>query len=589
MASKIPADQRNEHLRNLVMTRYAAARADSVGHHALMADRYHLWRSWWGGRFHPFRNNLSVGYMFSIIQSIVAKKVVATFGQAPYVTFAGDSGDDGPTSRVQTVTVNSQWQDFEAPMKAIQLYTQSELYGTGVAQYGWRFDKIPMQGNDRTTGDIVRGEVTTFDGPDLVIHDSMDCFPQPGHGRIDDMDWFIVRKWIEWESLQEEARQGYYIKSEVEKLGKSSMNPSPHMHGDYHGNRIDTGKEKGMRQPVELIEMWGRVPNELVKRGGIPDRVVVVANGQYVIRDDNNPFWSRQRLPFLQCSSTLDPHYFWAPGRMEIGEKQQLAINRYESQKADVLDLVADPMLVVDEDKILNLNDIVMQPGGVIRTRGGTGTDVINTLGFNLAGLDRLTPESASLFQQLQQSTGASEDQLMGSAISKRQTKAEFLGRGSQVATRIKLEVLLHEWMVWQRLGTRTIEMNRQFLTDDRYFRIAGASAYVDPVTGQQVPAASFARREDLIPDYDARCYGASNLEGPDAKMASWAQFVNLAAINPAAATEVNWAQLLRRIALDSNKQHVDDFMNPTPLQRQMNQSLLGGGGGPEEGLSLVS
>jgi hypothetical protein len=90
--------------------------------------------------------------------------------------------------------------------------------------------------------------------------------------------------------------------------------------GDY-----DMRRSERFAKPVEIAEMWGRVPTELATDGFI-HRVITVANGTVLLRNRPNPFW-HGRIPFLAYCPMPDPHYFHGPGKIEICEKMQFAAN----------------------------------------------------------------------------------------------------------------------------------------------------------------------------------------------------------------------------------------------------------------------
>lgn len=473
--------------------------------------------------------------------------------------------------------------DCESFRKAVDFYSSSDIYGTAIARIGWRTDErlenFRSMGFDAATGGrkLVSNtrKVTTFDGPDWDVVDILDFLPQPGKKRIQECDWVIHRYYMDLDQLDELAAQGIYDPAAVRKL-RTSGNMPTQIENDYlqrvniyrSYSEYDARRQERYAKPVEVVEMWGRVPSEFAP-DGLVHRVVTVANGNVLLRNRPNPFWHGQ-IPFVAYSPMPDPHYFHGPGKIEVAEKMQYAANRYANQKMDGLDLAVDQVWLVNSSLGIDTQNLYMRPGRVIKVDGAIGEDQIRPLSPDLRGIGAANEEISFLWNAIQQATGIIEDTVQGGQGGRdRQTAHEFAGRQENVMTRLMLEARLAEEGFVEPMANMFVSLNKQFLTIPKEVRILGTDATVNPVTGFPLPqqAVTIDDISDINHDYRARAVGSTQMMGRAMMQQQLIGLMQVISANPVGMQMVNWTAYFRQMFDAFQLRNVDELLNPGPTQ----------------------
>jgi len=581
--TNLPAGSLDEKIVTLVRERRAHAQTRYISFFRRIARWYDLYRGIYSGKFAAFRNNIHLPFLLSVVQSDVARKVQTTFGGWPIVEFTGYSHDESWKARKNEVLISAQMKDCESFRKAVDFYSSSDIYGTAIARIGWRTDErlenFRSMGFDAATGGrkLVSNtrKVTTFDGPDWDVVDILDFLPQPGKKRIQECDWVIHRYYMDLDQLDELAAQGIYDPAAVRKL-RTSGNMPTQIENDYlqrvniyrSYSEYDARRQERYAKPVEVVEMWGRVPSEFAP-DGLVHRVVTVANGNVLLRNRPNPFWHGQ-IPFVAYSPMPDPHYFHGPGKIEVAEKMQYAANRYANQKMDGLDLAVDQVWLVNSSLGIDTQNLYMRPGRVIKVDGAIGEDQIRPLSPDLRGIGAANEEISFLWNAIQQATGIIEDTVQGGQGGRdRQTAHEFAGRQENVMTRLMLEARLAEEGFVEPMANMFVSLNKQFLTIPKEVRILGTDATVNPVTGFPLPqqAVTIDDISDINHDYRARAVGSTQMMGRAMMQQQLIGLMQVISANPVGMQMVNWTAYFRQMFDAFQLRNVDELLNPGPTQ----------------------
>jgi hypothetical protein len=344
-------------------------------------------------------------------------------------------------------------------------------------------------------------------------------------------------------------------------------------YGEYESMRGEK-----FAKPVELLDYWGRVPNEFAL-DGITWRIITIANGRKLLRSRPLPFFHGE-LPFLAYSPMPDPHFFHGPGKIEIGEKMQFAANRIANQKMDGIDVTIDPMWLVDRGRGIDTQNLISRAGRVIGVDGPVDDTVIRPLSPDLRGLQMAYTEIQQLWGWIQQGTGMIEDTVMGmGGGSDRQTAYEFKGRQENVLTRLMLEARLAEEGFVEPLANMFRALNKQFLKVPKEVRIMGSDAVVNPITGFPLPQEPVQiNLEDFYPDYRARAVGATQMLSRALKQQNLLALLQVMGSNPTAAAMVNWTGFFRQIFETLDLKNPDELLLTAPTQ--LNQLGAGDGRG---------
>ena len=575
----------NQQMAGLVRSRREHSDKQFRAQRQKLPKLYDLYRGIATGRYHPHKNQVHVPLIFSTIQSDIARKVQTSFGIYPIVSMQGWGPDDAPIARKIEALIDAQMKDVRMFMKALDVYLNADLYGTAVVQHGWRLDEreaiSSMPGVMPITGmqiqQVGRNKKVFFDGPDVEGVDLLDSYPQPGFKEIEEMEWFVVRRYLDLEDIRDLAEQGIFDQSEVSRLERESGGAANAIEElkSYRTAYTFSDSEEMARnmekwaRPVEVIEMWGTIPRELVS-DGVRHRVITVANDRYVLRNRPNPYWHGLK-PFLSYSPMPDPHYFHSPGKAEICEKLQVVANRFTNQILDVMDLFIDPAFFYDRHSGLDTRNLYMRPGRFIGVDGPPG-DKIMPIIPNLQGVQAGTEQTAIIWKWMQQGTGIIEDVVQG-AGGNRQTAREFLGRQEAVATRLMLESRIAEEMFVEPLANAFNQMNKQFLSVPKEIQMLGQSAEMDVITGMSLPKTmETIDALDLVFDYKARARGATTLLNLATRQQNLTLLLQAVSANPIGAQMVNWTAFYRTIFKAFEIDDVDELLAPAmnPMMQQM-------------------
>lgn len=591
----------------VVMDRFDASLNAFGAVHSKVARRYDMYRGTFTGRFHSQRNNVHVPLLFSVIQSDVARKMNTLFGSWPYVNFHGVPH----VARKNDILVSEQLDEADIFRKSVDFILSAELYGTAVIQYGWQYTEalrprrqVFEDSFGRRAETVETETVVDFDGPDIEVVDCLDAFPQPSRSSIRDMNWFIRRYWMDFDEVRAEAQEpdGTFEPSAIKELKLSHPGASKAMDYDERRSLYRSSLDAASRdadplaRPIEIIEMWGVIPDELVPEDGAKNRVITVANGRVLLRNSPNPYWSGE-IPFLSYSPMQDPHYFHAPGKIEIAERLQASANRLASQQLDVLDLIVDPMWLVDRSKGIDLNRLFSRTGRVIEVDGPV-TDTMQPIFPDLRGMQLGWQEIGLIWKQIQQGSGIVEDTVMGGGSTKRQTAREFLGRQEAVSNRLLLEARLAEEGFIEPLAMAFRALNRQYLDVPREVAYAGPHALRNVVTGEETGFEQISVDfEDIELDLKkVRARGATQFLSKAARQENLFRLMQMATVNPAAATLVNWANFLRYTFIEHDMP-IDELLNTPEEAIAANLQILGtktappaaeGGGAEADALKLM-
>lgn len=516
---------RNDQLAELVTNRMKYSEQDSWRTRQALPGYYDAYRGVLLGRTHSFANNVNVPSLFATIESSTAR-VMKSIAVGQPIQFVGD-GSDGSSliARKQQALYYKQFREDSGLLRAYQIIKYADLYGASPVELGWKYMprpgvefqmvRSPLDGKMYKVG---RPKTfVDFDGPSMRLHDLLDFFPQPGRVHPRDWDWAISRGWYELDQVEAMVASGELSnRAEFMRL-KREGGMTEQLEDDIRqirGMRVLNGSLNSnvdpYGKPVQLARHVGWIPAELAP-DGIPFRLIVVANGKYVL--ENMPFpWAHGRLDyvFMAYAPHWDPHYFFAPGKIEIGLPLALTANKLINHVLDSTDLAISPWMFINDDAIADPRSLALRPGRIIAIRGNPSESVMPGQ-FNMAGMQWGTSAAQMMDQMIQKGTGIIEDVVQGMP-GNRETARGALMRSEAAGTRLDNHVLLLEELLLVPHADACMELNRQFLDSDQEAMMLGSAAKVDPVTGQPIPPGGMitVSPSDVMPRLRAVAVGSS-------------------------------------------------------------------------------
>lgn len=557
---------------------------------------YDLWRGSWSGRFHPHKNNVHIPLIFSSLWADAARKAAASLSTYPTVSFMGYGPDDMKTARKQEALCAAQMKDDNAFLKQVDAIVSAGLYGVAVMQVGWKFDKqeriieqidrMPLSG--KVVRHIRKGPVVMFDGPESILVDLLDFFPQPTVARIRDMKWVVRRYYLDLDDVRYLASIGTFDKAVLARIeregsiggGQSEMIASVRRFQTRTGTDDETARfmDKYSR-PIEILELWGSVPSEL-SQDGVLKRVISVANRRFVLRNRPNPY-NHGQLPFLAYSPTPDMHYFYAPGKAEVVEKLQIVGNRFLNQSLDAADLMIDPMWFYDRGAGLITRNLYSRPGRFVGVNGNPA-NVIMPMQPYMQGLSVADNKISQIREYLQMGTGIVDDAVQGLGGDSRQTAREFIGRREAAGTRLMLESRIYEETMLEPMANMFAALSKQFLEPPVEVLILGDGSQIDPNTNMPIPAS----REtlsgyDLFPSYSARALGATmglSKQMQQQNLLSLLQALS-SPLGQSLMGQINAVNFFRGIFKTFEVQNINEIFQTNPALNQLAMMASGGQG----------
>ena len=555
MPELVPSDiAESEKLRRICVETFDRSRMTYAPYFNALQRRYDLYRNKYRLKGAPHWNDVGVPLLFSVVQSDVARKMQVLFGGLPTLGFIPTGPEDSAKALRVERLIDIQLANARTYEKGARFLLNADLYGVSMWKHAWDGVKV---------------------APTWDFIDQTNFFPWPGMIEIEDMVGVVHRFHKEFDSVVADAEAGVYDKAAVSDLGGASPM------AEERSNRVDpaSGVSEPLEanphysKPVEIIEYWGKVPNgSAVKReDGTPtlDVIITVANRRVLLRAIANPHGKK---PFGRYAPFEDPHYFYAPGKVEIGEKLQAAVNRLANTKLDVLDLNIAPPTLYNENSGFNPRKMFSGPGVYMGVNGPVDETQIRQISPDMRGVQSVFTELEQMWRWMQQSTGIIEDVSQGIGASDRQTAREFVGRQEAVSTRLALEARLAEVQWLEPLGNAFVGMDRKFLPLPMQVKLIGAHATWDPIAERFIaPEPLNVSAEDLMEDRDVRATGATRTISKQARVMNQQAALPLLAANPQVAAAINWRVFVRQFLHLLDIPNVDSMMN---TEEQMLQSM---------------
>jgi hypothetical protein len=175
-------------------------------------------------------------------------------------------------------------------------------------------------------------EVTTFDGPTLIIRDVRDFFRPESATGVEDAAWVIDRAWRTYDDVYAMEEAGIY--SGCEGLKESQNIAGQTGYSDREQLLRNQDRTKGL---IEVLEYWTN------------ERVVTVGNRKVVLADIPNPY-RHGRKPFVVCSAMPDAFQFDGISVVEaLGQLQQM-LWTIQNQRLDNLRLAGNLITLIRSD-----------------------------------------------------------------------------------------------------------------------------------------------------------------------------------------------------------------------------------------------
>ena len=166
---------------------------------------------------------------------------------------------------------------------------------------------------------------------------------------------------------------------------------------------------------ILLLRYYGLVPRKLLDNpddteyendelySDMVEALVVVANGEALLKAEENPFMMQDR-PVVAYQADTIPGRFWGRGTAEKAYNMQKAVDAQIRSHVDSLGLTTAPMMAVDATRLPRGAKFEIRPGKTILTNGNPNEILAP---FKFGNTDPANLQSAQVFERMMlQATG---------------------------------------------------------------------------------------------------------------------------------------------------------------------------------------
>lgn len=515
-------------------------------------------------------SNIFVPKLFSDVEAITPRIVLSLFSRRPYVDVKPREQGDVGRAKLSSKLLQAQFDKQSMFVKSSLWIKQALIYGSSPAQVGWRMEKRIgkarvfnpriIAGQDMTAqfGPVpatVEQVYTDWDDPWFEPLDVWDFYPDPDGKSLSELGWVVRRQWV---SREEMERAGVYenIAEAARTAGGTDDNRPAEQRLESVG--LMSGRAGQTRtRPIELLHLWNG------------SKVITVANRAVVVRDSGEDVYYHGRLPFVFIVDTPVPNELWGIGVVQAGKDLQEELNAIRNQRRDNVTLAVQRMFIAARNAGINPKHLRWRPGGVIWVDDlGDVNKILQTI--EVPDVTRSSYEEEALLHKDLEEVNGVGDFFRGILSTDNPTATEIAQAAQGGNARIQLKVMMMAEMGLKEIARHFLDLNRQFLTEERVVRVLGQNGLDEWLT--ITPGDLQFVYDDLIP-------AASNVEGWANRLQQredMLRFIQILGRAPMFAQMVQWRKLLERILQTYDFAEVEDFLVPEPQAAELQQMFAG-------------
>lgn len=325
----------------------------------------------------------------------------------------------------------------------------------------------PVMGPDgQPQMQTVREEYLTYAGPIAEAVDLENFFPDPMGDDVQTCRYVIHRVYRDAAHIKAKIADGTYRvpnKAEWRRyLDNKTTNKALQRLAEIERGGGEPSEEGMDKDLFPLLEFWTK------------DFVVTVAGEEaegILLRAERNPY-AHGEIPFVRVVDHIVPHEFFGVGELEPLEGIQEQLNAIWNARLDNIKLTLNKMYAVVADYMMDPNELVNRPGGVIRMREGLPLEQV----FREIDTGEITgaayTEAQELMKMGDQATGVSPYQTGQDSPAYNRTATGVALISEQGNTRFSFKVTLAEHTGYKRLMRQYASILQQFLPDELVLRM---------------------------------------------------------------------------------------------------------------------
>ncbi len=304
---------------------------------------YKLYRNWRDPSTQPFKSNIFVPYIFSIVESVVPKMLGTIFNTRPILAVSARKGASENLARLLERLLEYQLDDeqLEFFTKILEFFKESVIYGTS-------FMKVVPKFND--------DEAASFNYIDVEPIDLFNVFPDYRARSVRRMKHIIQLAYVDYDELLALESAGFYknVKKVVDYCeGMSKVDEHKRKRLTDIGILDEYGYDAS-RKVVEVLEYWDG------------EKICVVGARREIFKEEENPF--NGLLPFIMARYIPVQHELYGVGIPEVSESLQEELNTVRNQRMDNVNIIINRMFIANKYADIDFDSLTSYPGNVILT-----------------------------------------------------------------------------------------------------------------------------------------------------------------------------------------------------------------------------
>jgi hypothetical protein len=409
---------------------------------------YKLYRSYRDSTAYPFKSNVFVPYIFSIVESVVPKMLGTIFNTRPIIAVQPRKG-----ASIDLATVMERLLEYQLDDENLEFFTKILEFFKECAIYGTSFMKVIPRFND--------DDLASFSYIDVEPIDLFNIFPDYRAKSVRRMKYIIQLSYMDYDELNKLQRQGFYKNvGQVEQYVESMINVD-----SYKRERLtDVGilDEYGFdakRKIVEVLEYWDE------------EKIYTIGARKVILKEEDNPFSGL--LPFIMARYIPVQHELYGIGIPEVAETLQDELNTVRNQRMDNVNLIINRMFIANKYADIDFDQLVSYPGNVILTNDVTAIQPLDTRDITKSAYQ----EEEIIKRDIDNAVG--EYEYSRGALPPRKETATGIVRLQQAASvRFDTVVKMLEFTVIRQIARMFLWLDYQFLEKEHLKSILGEADY---------------------------------------------------------------------------------------------------------------
>lgn len=351
------------------LTRYDMALADQTKMFKRFANWYDSLYAIVGVTPSPWRSKMYIPVLARQTWALIAKFLALKPGFEVRVN-STDQGEGDVDQKAEKAKRKLEY-DYENPYmdetmrdKLFAPLLDAVVTGTGLAKVPWttdeveRYERLPSKDG---TVDLSKEKKTTKKVAynDLIPVNIFNVYVSKSAKNLYKAPWIIIK---EYKTLDELKASGLY--KNLDQLSGSASEDDTNSY-NYSRNRLINGQDK-LDSTVDMVKIFECYEGTDICTYAETQSESTETNW-LLIREQKNPYW-HGKYPLVKFQIKAKPFQFWGEGLFETTYRLQAGYNDVFNHYMDQWNLAENSMLITPERA--NVNDYVVEPGGVITYRG---------------------------------------------------------------------------------------------------------------------------------------------------------------------------------------------------------------------------